>query len=275
MPSVNIAKLKNYLKKLEESSNWYSTDFFSFVDEVSEYLGISLGEQYKQNFLNLVVKGETAGYNRSIGKMRSHLAALLDSLEPQFEKANLKEQAENLHSTQVNQQVVASLSAEAFENHVVKKENNQVFIVHGHDNEAKETVARFVEKLGLRAVILHEQPNHGRTIIEKFEEFSEKISFAIVLLTPDDFGAPKSDLKNPKPRARQNVIYELGFFNAKLSRSKVFVLKKGNVEILSDYLGVIYEEMDEKGSWKNKLVGELEEVKIFISPENLKKALLS
>lgn len=271
MLSANITKIKSFLKKLEGTSFWYSKDFHPFVDEVSEYLGASLGKQAEEKFLGLVVKGEGAGYDRSSAKMKSYLTVLVENLESQSEIPNTAGQTNiTSSSTQTNKQGINNSTTSEREN-----KPKHIFIVHGHDNEAKETVARFVEKLGLRAVILHEQPNHGRTIIEKFEEFSDKISFAIVLLTPDDFGASKSDLKNPKLRARQNVIYELGFFNAKLSRARVFVLKKGDVEILSDYLGVIYEEMDEKGSWKNKLVVELEDANVFISPENLKKALLS
>lgn len=66
-------------------------------------------------------------------------------------------------------------------------DNSKVFVVHGRDNELKESVARFVEKLGLNAIILHEQVNGGKTIIEKFED-AANVGFTIVLLTPDDIG---------------------------------------------------------------------------------------
>ena len=91
-------------------------------------------------------------------------------------------------------------------------DTNEIFIIHGRDNEAKETVARLLETLDLEPVILHEQPNQGRTIIEKFEEHAQ-VGFAVVLLTPDDVGALQGDENNLKPRARQNVIFELGFFH--------------------------------------------------------------
>jgi predicted nucleotide-binding protein len=131
-----------------------------------------------------------------------------------------------------------------------------VFIVHGHDVQARETVARFVERLDLKAVILHEQPNKGRTIIEKFEEYSA-VPFALVLLTPDDVGSAKNEIANQKGRARQNVVLELGFFVGKLGRNNVCALYKHGVEIPSDYQGVLYIEMDDAGAWQAKLVREM------------------
>jgi predicted nucleotide-binding protein len=103
--------------------------------------------------------------------------------------------------------------------------SKSVFIVHGHDEEARAMVARFIEHLGLEPIILHERPNSGKTVIEKLESNSEEISFAVVLLTPDDKVAPLES-EEYKYRARQNVIYELGYFNAKLGRSHVCVLRK-------------------------------------------------
>ncbi|MCY4386687.1 MAG: nucleotide-binding protein [Desulfurellaceae bacterium] len=132
----------------------------------------------------------------------------------------------------------------------------EVFVIHGRDNEAKETAARFLEKLGLTPVILHEQPNQGRTIIEKFEQHAQ-VGFAVALLTPDDMGALKNDEKNLKPRARQNVVFELGYFLGRLGRKRVCALTKGNVEIPSDYDGVVYIPLDDSEGWKIKLIKEL------------------
>lgn len=101
----------------------------------------------------------------------------------------------------------------------MKTDNNKVFIVHGHNIEVKETVARTIEKLGLEAVILNERPNTGQTIIEKLENNSD-VGFAIILLTPDDLGKAKSE-DDYKYRARQNVLVEMGYFIAKLGREKV------------------------------------------------------
>jgi predicted nucleotide-binding protein len=132
----------------------------------------------------------------------------------------------------------------------------RVFIVHGHDEAAKESVARLLEKLNLDPIILHEQPNRSRTVIEKFEDYSD-VGFAVVLLTPDDVGAANEEVDNLKPRARQNVLFELGFFIGKLDRKRVCALHKGNVEILSDFSGVLWTALDEEGAWRLKLGKEI------------------
>jgi predicted nucleotide-binding protein len=130
----------------------------------------------------------------------------------------------------------------------------QVFIVHGHDDGAKEAVARFVTKLGFDPVILHERPNEGRTLIEKFEGHSD-VAFALVLFTPDDTAHSKKDGRE-EARARQNVVFELGFFIAKLGRERVAVLLWEGVAKPSDYDGVVYTPFDQHGAWKYKLAGE-------------------
>lgn len=136
----------------------------------------------------------------------------------------------------------------------------EVFIVHGHDEAAKQEVARFVEQLGLKPVILHEQTNRGSTtIFEKFERQSNA-PFAIVLLTPDDVGATSSAPDSRSFRARQNVILELGYFLAKLGRERVCTLYKEGVETPSDFSGVLYILLDSNGGWKLRLAGELQEV---------------
>lgn len=141
-------------------------------------------------------------------------------------------------------------------NYDALRKNNKVFVVHGHDDAARETVARFLERLDLEPVILHEQPNMGRTIIEKFEDHSD-VGFAVVLLTPDDVGAVRDRPHNLKPRARQNVVFELGYFAGVLGREKVCALAKGDIEIPSDYDGVVYIPLDDGNGWRMKLVQEL------------------
>ena len=136
------------------------------------------------------------------------------------------------------------------------KDTNKVFVVHGRDEYAQETVARFLEKLDLEPVILHEQPSKGRTIIEKFEDHAD-VAFAVILLTPDDLGGLNDGQPELKPRARQNVILELGFFLGKLGRQGVCSLVKSDVETPSDYDGVVYTKLDDEGAWKLNLVQEL------------------
>ena len=137
-----------------------------------------------------------------------------------------------------------------------KFDTNRVFVIHGHDEAARETVARFLERLNLEPIILHEQPNKGRTIIEKFEDYAI-VGFAVVLLTPDDVGGVVGKTDDLNPRARQNVILELGYFIGKLGRERVCPLVKGDLEKPSDYDGVVYTKLDEADGWKMKLVREL------------------
>jgi predicted nucleotide-binding protein len=148
--------------------------------------------------------------------------------------------------------------------------SKRVFVVHGHNNETKESVARFVEQLGLEAIILHEQPSSGGTVIEKLERYAD-VGFAVVLLTPDDVGAAASERDQLKPRARQNVILELGYFIGRLSRRRVCALYKKGVEIPSDYQGVVFIELDPAGAWHVKLAQELSEAGVPISLESLFK----
>ena len=134
----------------------------------------------------------------------------------------------------------------------------RVFIVHGHDEAARESAARLVERAGLERFFLHEQRNQGRTIIEKFERDSATADFAIVLLTPDDVGGPRgATAEQLQCRARQNVVAELFFFIGKLGREKVCALVKGDVELPSDFAGVVYLPMDDVGQWKIKLANEM------------------
>lgn len=139
---------------------------------------------------------------------------------------------------------------------VIRYLSNKVFIVHGYDGEARETVARFLGNIGFDPVILHEQASRGRTVIEKVEANSE-VDFAVVLLTPDDLGKVRNDLEL-EPRARQNVLLELGYCMGRLGRERVCALMKDRVEIPSDFGGVVWERMDENGGWKQTLARELQ-----------------
>lgn len=133
--------------------------------------------------------------------------------------------------------------------------SRRVFVVHGHDEGARETVARFLEKIGFEPIILHEQASRNRTVIEKIEAYHD-VGFAVVLLTPDDEGCVKGG--KPEPRARQNVLLELGYFMGRLGRDKVYALKRGDVDIPSDFAGVVWVPIDASNGWKQALGQELE-----------------
>ena len=152
------------------------------------------------------------------------------------------------------------------------RRGSDVFIVHGSDDGAKDAVARFVGQFDIKCIILNEQPNSGRTIIEKFEDSTDysNVGFAVVLMTPDDIGARAVEGEDSNFRARQNVIFELGFFVGKLGRKHVCALRKGDVEIPSDYSGVMYIEMDDSDGWKLLLAKELKSAGI---PIDLNKAV--
>jgi predicted nucleotide-binding protein len=139
--------------------------------------------------------------------------------------------------------------------------SSKVFVVHGHDEAALQAAARFLEQLDLEAIILREQPDAGRTVIEKFEDCASEVGFAIVLLTPDDLAGPASG-PAAGAQARQNVIFELGYFAGKLGRGRTCLLRKGDVDIPSDLYGVIYTDIDAADGWKIKLVRELKAAKL-------------
>lgn len=133
----------------------------------------------------------------------------------------------------------------------------QVFIVHGHSEAVKQSVVRTVQRLtGVEPVILHEQPDRGRTIIEKFEGEAADIGFAIILLTGDDEG--RSRLGDPAPelqlRARQNVVFEMGYFIGRLGRPYVAILYEDDVELPSDISGLLYTPL---ANWELKLAQEM------------------
>lgn len=149
--------------------------------------------------------------------------------------------------------------------------SKNVFIVHGHNEEMKISVARTIEKLKLNAIILHEQPSKGKTIIEKFTANSD-VAFAVVLLSADDIAYAKNQkLETAKYRARQNVVFELGYFIGKLGRDKVIALHEieNNFEIPSDYSGVLFVPFDKMGKWQFDLVKELKAIGVQVNANDI------
>lgn len=137
----------------------------------------------------------------------------------------------------------------------LKADNRKIFIVHGHDDGLKQKVARILEKLKLSPIILHEEANEGKTIIEKLEKHAD-VGFAAILLTPDDVGRNKKD-DSDKPRARQNVVLELGYFIGKLGRKNVCALHARDVELPSDLSGIVYVPIGEDDAWQYTLAREI------------------
>lgn len=140
--------------------------------------------------------------------------------------------------------------------------NRKVFVVHGHDTELKTDVELFLHSINLEPIVLHRQLDEGLTVIEKFEKHSDVV-YALILLTPDDIGFPISEIQKPEEerqieyRARQNVIFEFGYFVGKLSRKNVCCIYKAGVQVPSDLNGLIYKQVNKS----------IEEVGLFVMKE--------
>ena len=185
-----------------------------------------------------------------VGSYRKGMGSSINSLEGIRDRLELyDEPSETSQHTSGNKEVSDTPQPTVGE---------EVFIVHGHDEAAKHAVARFVDRLDLKPIILDEQPDAGLTIIEKLEREARNVDFAIVLLTPDDVGTLKDEADDQfEPRARQNVILELGYFMGKLDRKKVCLLIKGELENPSDLDGILYASMDNPNEWQLKLAKEM------------------
>ena len=141
---------------------------------------------------------------------------------------------------------------EEIDNHKVNVIQDSVFIVHGHNEILKTKVQLLLQQQGIKGIILSEQTNGGKTIIEKFEEYSD-VDAAIILMSSDDEGREKGE-KELRERARQNVIFEAGFFMGKLERKKVIIIADTDIEIPSDLQGVVYTNSNR---WEIEVLGEL------------------
>ena len=168
-----------------------------------------------------------------------------------FLKSRIAELVEDLHDSGPNSALPAPLPRD-------EQNTHKIFVVHGHDHGTKETVARYLSKLGLDPVILHEQPDKGRTIIEKFEQHSD-VACAVVILSPDDEAWLKNEPSVVEGRARQNVIFEMGFFVGRLGRNRTFALLLKGVTKPSDVDGLLYIPMhgSDDDTWKLLLLREL------------------
>jgi predicted nucleotide-binding protein len=216
----------NNSELLKQSFNNENNEYKETYDKVNFYYGMFGGKP----------NNALAEFQEKLQNKITNLSQLLAKVN--LLKSQVPEQAPITHSSQNGEKI-----------------SNNVFIVHGHNNEIKVEVARTLEKLGLNPIILHEQANAGKTIIEKFERHSD-VGFTIILLTDDDLGKPKVE-ENLKLRARQNVILEMGYFIGKLGREKVCPLYTIGVELPSDLYGLLYTEIDGSGHWKISMSKEL------------------
>jgi len=143
----------------------------------------------------------------------------------------------------------------------------KIFIVHGHDKFSKEALARIIENNGFEAIILNEQLDDGKTIIEKLEYYTNVIH-AFVIYTACDVGAKKDCIL--EPRARQNVIFEHGYLMGKLKRENTTVLYEEGVVEPSDINGLGYTQLDSSEAWKHRVKEILDKIKVSLT-ENKKE----
>ncbi|GJL55590.1 MAG: hypothetical protein NPIRA02_27220 [Nitrospirales bacterium] len=235
-----LEKLRSFISSGENCSE--SHEAFRWQERVWTYLSTAIGET-KANDFAACAQGDNIFDD--IARQVGFLDALVQSLG-----------ASNADPDSIGAQGGPASSV------------SRVFVVHGHDSGIKDSVCRFLEKISLNAVVLHDQPNEGLTIVEKFERHSD-VAFAVVLLTPDDLGALATDPEHRRPRARQNVVLELGYFLGRLGRGKVCALYKGNIETPSDVDGVVYVKLDEDGAWRNALARELDNAGLPINCDGL------
>jgi predicted nucleotide-binding protein len=212
---------------LKQSFNFPDNEYRKNYEEVGSYIGLFLGGNYD----------------------------LAKEIENFIEKFNSKvDFLKNLHN-----KILLLKSYVEDQKHCKTDGSNigktHVFIVHGHDELVKVETARFIEHLELKPIILHEQASSGMTVIEKIEEYSNLVAFAIILYTPCDVGSMKGKENESKFRARQNVVFEHGFLMAKIGRENVAAMVKGDIEVPNDISGVVYIDMEK--DWKLALAKEL------------------
>ncbi|MCK5560671.1 MAG: nucleotide-binding protein [Thermoplasmata archaeon] len=252
--------------------------------EDNDDINYIINEQLKGKYI-LYIEKSIKGALKII-KTRSFGIIILDNKLPDGEGIDyikkLKNVAPILFLTAYGDEKIAAKSIKVGAREYIKKDQGfekiieekiksniapiKIFIVHGHNELMKTKVARHLEQQGFEVIILHEQPDKGKTIIEKFEEYS-RVDIAVILLSGDDVGYKINESKKKKKRARQNVIFELGYFIGKLGREKVITLHEIDVEIPSDYLGVIFKKYENNDAWKILLNRELKSILSTINSE--------
>lgn len=251
------------------------------ISQLEDYLQVQLNEQIKTK-RKLMIK-ELYLLNRGGEMGASKLQGILGfnfppEGTPEMQKlivsAGLADKIRVIHEE--NRTIVRFLE-EDYDNGEIKMNRrpttNQIFIIHGHDEEMVQAIARIIEQQNLEAIILRDKPNLGtRAIIDKFQNFSNYSTAAIVLFTPDDKGCLKNEFpEKAKFRVRQNVLIEFGYFIGKLGEKKVIPIfrKVENFEVPSDILGIGYIDYT-KPDWKYKLVDELKEIGYNVSRNRIK-----
>lgn len=229
-----LIKLYNEIDELKNKKNSNDSNFKAWQTDVELCLSDLYGVRSIQfrNFKNRLF----TPIGRNVDKHEIYVQDL-ETTKKEFERyiGDFEDESENASATKK------------------RTANNKVFIVHGHDGELKEKVARRLEQQGIEAIILSEQVNRGKTIIEKLEAYSD-VHVAIALFTKDDFGAAKEEKGNEKYRVRQNVVFEAGYFMGCLGRENTIIIVEENIEIPGDLSGMVYTTKD---NWEFEMLKEL------------------
>lgn len=219
---------------------------------------------YHRRPATTIVKTDPDPFVQRVLGFFSHLTTTIECLEPVLDLLEQIPEPTDLPEPEILPSSTASAPAPA------PVLSNRVFIVHGHDQKAKQAITRFTRNLGLDAIDVYYLAAGGRTLGKIFKENSD-VGFAVVLLTADDVGAAKGKEDVLRDRARQSVILELGFFIGKLGTERVRALKRGNLELPSDFLGVLWISMDASNAWHLELAREMKEAGLDINLSKLTK----
>jgi predicted nucleotide-binding protein len=253
-PTIALARLKKLLAQIDElrSKGRDSNDLATWASNIR----LVLNGFYGRDSLQL------REFNRIDFRPRAYYDGMPQS---KFEQTFLSglEQASGFLSSRIEEinEIVLTGPANSTPTKIgshphPSSETKAAFVVHGRDHGTKEAVARFLEKLEIQPIILHEQADRGRTIVEKFEKHASQVGYAVVILTGDDVAHPKDNPDQTELRARQNVVLELGYFIGALGRTHTFALVEKDVSLPSDIHGVLYIKLED-ANWRMLLAKEL------------------
>jgi predicted nucleotide-binding protein len=194
-----------------------------------------LAEGYRDNISNDYQETSGSFFNSRKDNLKSNILEQINFLDNTLELLNLMEVDD---SSQTAKEPVSTTNEK-------KLTGKKVFIIHGHDEaKLRELKEMLREHFQLEPVVLIDIPDGGATtVIEKFEKHAKECVYAIALFTPDDQVQKNGQVYL---QARPNVLYELGWFCAKLGRERVLLILKKDTTLFSDFGGVIQKVYIEK-----------------------------
>lgn len=245
LPAPSRASL---IEARDKISDWTHTEIDDFLLEAG-VPGIIVGREVgsRRDRANAILK--FAFDNPSTKTAENSLFSVFI-----YVRSHASEHQATIDSEGISTTVISEIGAPSTQE-VTYLSPNRVFIVHGQNSTIRDEVSNFLVSLGLEPIILHEQANMGRHLLTKFIDEADLVTFAVILMTDDDIGSIRGGI--PAPRARQNVILELGYFLAHLGQAKVCALISPGLETPSDFDGIVYIQIAEDQHWKQELRREL------------------